>query len=105
MSLTQSQMPRHTHIQNSHNHTQNPHSHEFPHYYSGGTETLYSSSWSSQKATSQVGAVRNTTATNKEATATNKYSGGTGSSESASDGSAHENMPPYLVVNVWKRTA
>ena len=105
VSLTQSQMPRHTHIQNSHNHTQNPHSHEFPHYYSGGTETLYSSSWSSQKATSQAGAVRNTTATNKEATATNKYSGGTGSSESASDGSAHENMPPYLVVNVWKRTA
>lgn len=103
VSLTESQMPRHTHIQNSHNHTQNPHTHEFPHYYSAGTETLYSSSWNNQKATTQVGAVRNATATNKEATATNKYTGGTGSSESASDGSAHENMPPYLTVYVWKR--
>ena len=51
-----------------------------------------SGKWSHQQNTESV-------------TATNKYTGGTGSTESASNGSAHENMPPYMAVYMWKRTA
>ena len=39
---------------------------------------------------------QNATATNKAATATNQNAGG---------GQAHENMPPYLAIHVWKRDA
>jgi len=104
VSLTQSQMPRHTHIQNSHNHTQNPHQHEL-----SGAKTAGLSSGAYLRAgdgtTRDNKKTDSATATNKDATATNKYTGGTGSEQSESDGSAHENMPPYLAVYCWVRTA
>lgn len=104
VSLTESEMPRHTHIQNSHNHTQNAHHHTQYSYYSTGTGTSGAYVQSTNRKTTRVN-TDDTTATNIANTATNKYTGGTGTSESASNGSAHENMPPYLAVYMWKRTA
>lgn len=103
-SLTESEMPRHTHIQNSHNHEQNPHGHTFNRYQNNGSTTTYSAGWANQKTS--TGHTSDTTATNKSATATNKYTGGNDASgENATNGVAHNNMPPYLIVNIWKRTA
>ena len=110
VSLTESQMPRHTHIQNSHNHTQKSHSHQLPNsaivYYSNDSGSLPNGTAKKYVTNTTPKLSTNTaTAENNGATATNKYTGGSGTSESASNGSAHNNMPPYLVVNVWRRTA
>lgn len=123
-ALTSSEMPRHTHTQNSHNHTQNSHYHGCgdgrafitqKSSYTGDvgeksikagtsgnafTTVAFNSSdnWYGTENTSGA------TATNQAQTATNKYTGGTGTSESASNGAGHNNMPPYLAVFMWKRT-
>ena len=46
--------------------------------------------------TSGVNAIGTTKATNNSTIATNQNTGG---------GEAHNNMPPYLEVYMWKRTA
>ena len=79
-TLTVDEMPSHTH-------EQNPHHHSFNRYQNTGSTTSYGANWANQKLQSQ-----NTSDT----TATNKNTGG---------GQAHNNMPPYLVVNMWQRTA
>ncbi len=108
VSLTESQMPRHTHIQNSHNHTQNSHQHQLPNsaivYYSSDSGSLPNGTAKKYVTNSTPKLkVDSTTATNQATTATNKYTGGSETSESASNGAAHNNMPPYLIVNVWQR--
>ena len=89
----------HNHTQNSHNHTQNAHSHT-AHFFaanrgSGSTSTRMGpySYTSYPDDHVQVGY---TTATNIATTATNNATGVDGTDK---------NMPPYIVVNRWHRTA
>lgn len=107
VSLSASQMPRHNHSTNSHYHKAS----ESNEYYITSTANGASnkrvsvpSSGSNYADVQSSGTFHHRTGTDSQAPST-KYSGGTDTSESASNGSAHENMPPYIVVNVWKRTA
>ncbi|WP_304094738.1 hypothetical protein [Methanobrevibacter ruminantium] len=108
-SLTSSEMPRHTHTQNAHTHNANRTNGQLVTRDGSNSSGIgekgsptgthhYSPSIDSDDNWWGVSNVGNTTATNK-------YTGGTGTSESASNGSAHNNMPPYIIVNVWTRIA
>lgn len=98
VTLTEDQMPSHTHTQQSHSHTN----------IDGNFVTSTQSSANNTRVTYSSSGNRmvdgfNTTnsifhhrPTTSGTTAINNETGG---------GQAHENMPPYLAVNVWKRTA
>ena len=109
VSLSASQMPRHNHSTNAHSHSTNTTEEYFVTSESGSannTRVTYSSSGNRYVD----GMNDNKTpfhhrSNTSNASPTTKYTGGTGSTEASSNGSAHENMPPYLTVNVWKRTA
>lgn len=91
-TLTEAEMPSHTHTQNSHNHTQNSHLHTVPRY-TNHTGTAGTGSGSLTLSAVNTGS---TTATNIATTATNQNTGG---------GDAHNNLQPYIVVSIWNRTA
>lgn len=115
-TLTTDEMPSHTHIQNSHNHTQNSHYHTPPNssfkflttdadIILNSTKRAYTDQSSSGVHYAFASAAKNgigetntggTIATNKSTTATNQDTGGS---------QAHNNMPPYLTVFMWKRIA
>lgn len=80
-TLTEAEMPSHTHIQNSHVHLQRGAG-------AGGAVTTATYAVNNVTESNQV----NTAA----ATATNQNTGG---------GGAHNNLQPYIVVRMWKRTA
>ena len=76
-TLTVAQMPSHTHTQDAHSHT------------------IPSSAIGSDFATTRPGGYGNTLTTSST-TATNQNTG---------DGEAHNNLQPYIVVYMWRRTA
>ena len=106
-TMTTTEMPSHTHIQNAHTHTQNSHSHsQVPHNHgaiatAGGGGGSAVATWTvggayggnatnfGYTSTAQPG-IYGTTATNQNTTATNQNTGG---------GGAHNNVQPVVVMN------
>jgi len=95
-SLTQAEMPRHTHIQNAHSHQVRE-----PNQSGGGNvcsrvtpcNTFYNGS-------------NNFNALQSENTiATNQHTGGVGSLQTDADGQAHNILQPYIVVRYYRRIA
>lgn len=84
-TLTTAEIPAHTHVQDAH-------SHNIGHVRSATTGGATTQIARTQDTSSTVGADVATDA----ATAVNQNAGG---------GGAHQNMPPYVVVFLWKRTA
>jgi microcystin-dependent protein len=127
-TLSETEMPSHTHAQNSHNHTQNSHNHSQNSHNHGiagasnnpwATGTIQLTSVGSQTdelfAQTKVilnnqktmavreGFLASTTPTNQPETATNQAQ--TATNQNAGGGGSHNNLQPYITCYVWKRTA
>ena len=106
VSLTQSQMPRHNHTQSAHSHgtKYNGYSYVVAETTGANSKRVTTvSTGSTYVDTASTGAFHHYNATDSQ-TPTINYTGGSGSSASASNGASHENMPPYLAVYMWVRT-
>jgi microcystin-dependent protein len=93
---------QYTHTQNPHTHLQNAHNHVITSQTATtGAATSYEhgtlDTSSAEAEATEVTA--NATAVNQDATAVNQNAGPTDAAQ------AHSNMPPYITVYMWKRTA
>lgn len=120
VTLTEQQMPSHTHVQDSHTHVQNAHNHtqdSHNHTQNSFAPRILNSGTAGTVGVQGASAASNanasnsaTTATNQAATATNQAAtavnqSATAVNQSTGGGAAHANVQPYIVVFMWKRTA
>jgi microcystin-dependent protein len=102
LTAAQSGLPQHTHLQNVHTHLQNAHSHVITSQTATtGAATSYEHGTldTSSAEAEATETTANATAVNQDATAVNQNAGPADASQ------AHSNMPPYITVYMWKRTA
>lgn len=110
-TLSISEMPSHTHIQDAHTHIQNSHNHtQDPHSHSLGGTLISSfvgygqnSPINGNATNPSSGGVNSTTATNQATTATNQNT--TATNQNTGGGGAHNNLQPYIVLNYIIKTS